>query len=302
MAADANPRRWNPAVLSVFHHAYLLKSRNVPFRLPRQMQPMSLDRAVRHLRDGDGEGKPDPHLGLARQAAHSALKNLEGSQLQHAMKDLLSAKDLQAPFVTDAQPRFDPDTWITTVEAKSSFKVGSRDEAIAFVNLAYPTNWEKAVPQIFKASKACTKQNNDWVALDSPPGNKDFFLYEHVQWDWNEQNDFEVCNIFSVSDLAGASDSSDPVLLKYNYTLHQSLWSKALIVRDYGGLDVDGGTYEATYEAKTRMLKISATKSVRYTAPSNGPYDISLALNMMAPATTTMLMHRLVGGLGTPPT
>ncbi len=193
--------------------------------------------------------------------------------------------------------------WITSVRVGFRTKVKDRSHAIRLAKFAFPSNWSKASGSFFLASELGTMRGSRFQPFESDDElcrdwRKPVFLHEHVRWAWNGDSDFESDNHFTLKLLDFAEENTRPrkvrgreTILDYTYSLSSSNWSKSIVIWDQGGLDVDQGSYTATL--KGTELEVEATKSVRFVAPRNGPYEIGLALNLMAPATISMLLSRL---------
>lgn len=208
-----------------------------------------------------------------RQAAHDKVSGLppQPSIVKHDL-----------PTIT-----FDADRMITEVKTSVEAKVSPEDAKRLLLN-ADPRNWKMAAPDFFTASDPGVYEKGTWTPKDWP-GETGGLLREMVHWSWNGDDEVSVDNILSIEGLKIEANS-----IKYDYSLYTCLQSRLLIVWDSGGLDIDAGDYDANYEPSSGILKIEASKRVRFTVPANGPFEISLALNLMAPATISMLMQKLV--------
>ena len=146
-----------------------------------------------------------------------------------------------------------------------------------------------SAPDFFSASDPGTYREGRWTAQAWPANGRGGLLRETVRWNWNAEDTVAVDNVLRIEDFEASSDR-----IAYTYRLHTCLQSRFLVVWDSGGLDVDQGHYQAVYDPQSETIQIDASKSVRFTAPSNGPYELALSLNLMAPATVAMLLDRLV--------
>ncbi len=172
----------------------------------------------------------------------------------------------------------------TSVAAKVSLA-----EAKRLMVSADPRNWKTAASDFFAASDPGTYQDGRWTPAPWPAGAQGGLLREMVHWNWNGSDEVAVDNILNIEAL-----TIEPTSISYRYSLYTCLQSRLLVVWDSGGLDIDDGYYQANYDLGSGVLNIEASKRVRFTAPANGPFEIALALNLMAPATISMLMQKLV--------
>jgi hypothetical protein len=182
---------------------------------------------------------------------------------------------------------FNSDRMITEVTTSVEAKVSPEDANRLLLN-ADPRRWKTAAADFFTASDPGIYENGTWTPKPWPDETGGL-LREMVHWSWNGDDEVSVDNILSIEGLEIKKNS-----IKYTYSLYTCLQSRLLIVWDSGGLDIDAGHYTANYDPSDGSLKIEASKSVRFTVPASGPFEISLALNLMAPATISMLMQKLV--------
>jgi hypothetical protein len=230
-----------------------------------------------------------PHEQTRFRAELAALGNGEGCACCRAREAHARVSGLPVqPTVTDHPPpviHFDSERMTTEVTTTLEADVSPEDAARLLSN-ADPRNWKRAAPDFFLASDPGVYERGSWTP--QPWQRKDGgHLRETVHWNWNADNTVAVDNILSITNF-----KADARSISYDYSLYICLRSRMLVVWDSGGLDVDDGHYKATYHRGT--LRIKATKRVRFTAPPNGPFEIALALNLMAPATVSMLLQNLV--------
>jgi hypothetical protein len=231
---------------------------------------------------------------------------------------------------------FDPDSNVSSARLEG-FVVLTRDLPTAqrMVNQAHPLNWAAASPTLFQRSDPAELRGADWYAL---PGDRmsaleawndptaTYYLYESVEWPWNEFVSYKTENIIEISDLKTKIQNG----LSYSYSLKRALRSNFGVAWEIGGLDVDCGDYQAEFEAHnpttTKMthgisndilvsvggasllklrdaakilrwpdyhvVRISASKSLRYTPPVEGPPELSSFLNWTSPALLFAFLDR----------
>jgi hypothetical protein len=174
---------------------------------------------------------------------------------------------------------------------------------------AHPLRWSTAVPDFFLKSSPAKRDEVGWYETTGWDSNEGGYLYEVTHWDWNESMSAEVHNILEITNVSTAGGIS------YDYSLRECLRSNMGVTWEQGGLDVDEGFYRlrisepSAYRPGTKtalkpeqiawnqgdvVVTISSEKSVRYTPPNVSPAEIGAILNLMAPATVSMLMRRLV--------
>jgi hypothetical protein len=223
---------------------------------------------------------------------------------------------------------FNPDTYITKVSVSNLAVQMPESWAWALAENADPRQWSTAVPDFFLKSNPAKRDQSGWYEeeWDTEAGGD---LYEVTRWKWNEGMAAEVHNILEISNVDKAAGIS------YDYSLRECLRSNMGVTWEEGGLDVDEGFYRlqilpltadarpataaATKASKSAarvpesesesesessgdvLVKISAEKSVRYTTPRISPMEVGTVLNLMAPATVSMLMRRLVLDSVNPP-
>jgi hypothetical protein len=327
MATISDERHRNAALFGAFYQAARRRAGQAPSALPPEMRPFGVDRAAAYFRGVDLQNDE-----WVRRAYRSSLWELstagctdQAAALMAAWRNQFNGRDGRSddygwdheavtrclqqmgsrPLPEPTKPiiEFNADSWITKVTVEFTAPVASREEAIRLVKFAFPSNWSKASNSFFKASELGTFVGSVFQPFKSDADlcrdwNEPLFLHENVRWAWNGDSDFETDNhfmirVFDFADEAGPSkeDEEEETILEYSYSLSSCNWSKSVVVWDAGGLDVDQGSYRATFRAG--KLKIVAVKSVRFVAPRNGPYEIAVALNLMAPATISMLLSRL---------
>ncbi len=318
------------ALLSCHHAAYQARYNQAPAVLPARIRPLHHDVAAEMFTRATGaEGlrargdalailttapgvrhapllPPEQQAELARRAperaaprragggAHRRVPEGEGTGARagcrccqvRAAHDRISGLPPPPALERHPPPRieFNADRMTTTVTTALAAKV-SRAEAQRLLANADPRNWKRAAADFFVASDPGVYEDGRWTAR--PWTRAGGLLREVVHWNWNGQNAVAFDNILRIDGLKVTETSID-----YRYSLFTCLQSRLLVVWDSGGLDVDDGRYHAAYRGG--VLEIEASKRVRFTAPANGPFEIALALNLMAPATLSMLMQNLV--------
>jgi hypothetical protein len=85
--------------------------------------------------------------------------------------------------------------------------------------------------------------------------------------------------------------STEELRLSFRYRLRECRETQFFLAKTNGGLNVDNGRVEMTW-AEDR-LRIVATKSLRYAATRELSTEETLLLNMLGPATLSMLVQRL---------
>ena len=316
------------ALLSCHHAAWQSGANHPPVALPPRMRPLHRDVAADlFARSTSVEDKrarsnavailqkearrpvvsllpPGQQAGfeVARARAereHAQPEEAQGDQTRRDKAERCACCDLQAahdevsglpprpPIVEHVPPtiEFDSDRMTTKVTTSVSAKVSSQEAARLLAN-ADPRNWKTAASDFFAASDPGIYVNGTWTPKPWPDETGGL-LREKVHWNWNGDTQVAVDNILSIEDL-----KIEPNSIAYRYSLYTCLQSRLLIVWDSGGLDIDDGDYTASYSNGT--LKLTASKRVRFTVPATGAFEISLALNLMAPATISMLMQNLV--------
>ncbi len=300
------------ALLSCHHAAWQARSNHPPVSLPSRIRPWHRDIAAdlfAHSSENAAdkrarsnalailEASPrvrhSPLLPSEQQAEIEALRPKRGGcpccgiQAAHdAMSDLP-----KRPIVHDHSPPtsvFDSDSMTTTVTTTVAAEVSPVDAKRLLFN-ADPRNWKTAAKDFFSASDPGVYQDGVWTPKPWRANAGGGMLRETVHWNWNGSEQVSVDNILNIDGLKIDNNS-----IAYRYSLSTCLQSRLLVVWDSGGLDIDDGEYEAHYNRTTRIFRIEASKRVRFTAPSDGSFEIALALNLMAPATISMLLQKLV--------
>jgi hypothetical protein len=298
------------ALLSCHHAAWQSRENRPPAVLPREIRPLHQEVAAGMFSGAtareDLRARSDAMaiLGTAPKIDHAALLPaqkqaalpaalLNGARCPcccaRAAHDQLSELPAHPKILTHDPPTIDFDADRMTTEVTTTVKAEvSRDEASRLLSNADPRNWKQAAPDFFLLSDPGVYQDGKWTPRpwDRPDGG---LLREQVHWNWNGVNPVAFDNILSIDGLEKSEWS-----ISYDYALYTSLQSRLLVVWDGGGLDVDEGYYAASYDPESQTLNMTASKCVRFTAPGNGPFEIALALNLMAPATISMLMQKLV--------
>ncbi len=269
VAADLFARATEHGDLRARGHALaVLKTARRGFR-HRPLLPQPEQARFKAELDGLGAGK-----GCAccrARAAHARVSGLPG----------------QPTVIDHPTPEIHFDAARMTTEVTTTLVADvSPGDARRLLSNADPRHWKHAAPDFFLASDSGVYDKGTWTPR--PWTSKDGgHLRETVHCNWNAENEVAVDNILRISNFRADARS-----ISYDYSLYICLRSRMLVVWDSGGLDVDDGHYAATYDG--RRLSIKATKRVRFTAPPKGPFEIALALNLMAPATVSMLLQNLV--------
>jgi len=304
------------ALLSCHHAAWQSRANHPPVALPPRMRPLHRDIAAdlfarsTSIEDKRARGNALAILQTAPRTRNESLLPPEQQAQLRAVRDQAQGDqtgrcpccDLQAahdelsglpprPTIVQHDPpniQFDSDRMTTKVTTSVQAKVSS-DQARRLLSNADPRNWKTAAPDFFTASDPGIYEDGKWTLKSWPSGAKSGLLRETVHWNWNGGDQVAVDNILNIEGLTIGETS-----IAYSYSLFTCLQSRLLVVWDSGGLDIDDGKYAAEYDPSSGILQIEASKRVRFTAPANGPFEIALALNLMAPATISMLMQQLV--------
>jgi hypothetical protein len=237
------------------------------------------------------------------------------------------------PDVIRDQPKleFDPETWITTASEDVEFDDVPREAALEFFKCADPRNWDAAFPEFFEGTEV-----GEWTASDGwqehrPPIEGDpesFQILERVKWNFSPETQGGGINVLQITgfelvpksqlhrddkDLERAftnlsrdlkqfvhePDVGDEICsIKYSYRLYHCVQTKLINTWEPGGLDVDEGTYHATWTPGKKQrglgnLHIVASKSIRYTQQRNLPEGFASLMNLLAPSIIGMLMRQL---------
>lgn len=257
-------------------------TRDLPLLSPADQEQLddALDRAQGDRAQGD--------MARCDQAKGDTANRCAWCDLQ-AAHDKVSGLPPPPPMVKHDLPKitFNSDRMITEVTTSVEARVSPQDAKQLLLN-ADPRRWKTAAPDFFTASDPGIYENGTWTPKDWPDETGGL-LREMVHWSWNGDDEVSVDNILSIEGMKIESNS-----IAYDYSLYTCLQSRLLVVWDSGGLDIDAGHYTANYDPSTGILRIEASKSVRFTIPAGGPFELSLALNLMAPATISMLLQKLV--------
>lgn len=118
-------------------------------------------------------------------------------------------------------------------------------------------------------------------------------LEEETSWNsgTGDDSDSGALIYITIKNYVNRIDSDSPSL-EFDYLLHHcaSYRSGPLNLKDI--LDVDGGHFQGTFE--DGQLTIKASKSIHFRAANPADRDAAILLNLLAPATTAMLMRELV--------
>jgi hypothetical protein len=239
----------------------------------------------------------DPNVATARKHAVRTLRSkrfAEGASarckdlvvsLQGEKEVSLAAASDDPVSPPDTVVEFDGDSLVTTV--KTTIEVPQ--EKIVWdvlVDCCNPLNWKVNSPTYFSKS--------DWLSDGPPPQGTDSWrgnLHERFDWHWNVNTDAMFDNDLYVDfQNNGEPARAGAPMLHCEYHLVSSNASRVWSAREYGGLDVDSGT--VTITAEDGVLRIEATKSIRFTNPQLGPPDLGAMLNYMAPTTTGLWMQQ----------
>ncbi len=310
---NANNRR--AALFGCHFAAWRAQTNQPPVSLPARMRPLDRHSAAglfaAHTRSAEDvltrgaamrvlarvDGRPAAVLGRPHAREFERTSALRGRTPRGcscqgcaavAVHDHLFGVD--SPEVLEHGPptiAFDSEQMITEVTTRVTAKV-TPEQAGRVLADADPRNWKHAAPDFFTASDPGTYREGRWTTQPWP-GDTGGLLRETVRWNWNAEDTVAVDNVLRIEDFQSSS-----ARISYTYRLHTCLQSRFLVVWDSGGLDVDEGHYQAVYDATSETLRIEASKSVRFTAPSNGPFELALSLNLMGPATVSMLLDKLV--------
>ena len=153
-----------------------------------------------------------------------------------------------------------------------------------FFKKSQPGKW---LPSGFSADPVSDAPPGDWA---EPTGGQ---LEEETSWNsgLGDDSDSGALIYLTIKNYRNLIGSDSPSLA-FDYVLHhcESYRSGPLNLKDI--LDVDGGHFEGKFE--NGQLSIRASKSIHFRATTAADRDAAVLLNLLAPATTAMLMRELV--------
>ncbi|MCG8555137.1 MAG: hypothetical protein MJD61_07595 [Proteobacteria bacterium] len=233
--------------------------------------------------------------------------------------------------------KFDYDTRVTKVTETVTFKFApeqadaTSERVASLLRAGSPENWAR--------TSSYLSDERDPFYLESTPGNyvqgsfneleaeeakalwkrpEGGQLKEVVNWNWNVGSAATAEIILTISNysagILGKPDTGfdsvhgaredNPFVLRYDFVLFRCQFYTVGAVRYRDILDVDGGSYEATYYGKKgkdggrggkgEHLTITASKSLHFPPPAGQSDEIVTVLNLLNPALVSLLMHELV--------
>jgi hypothetical protein len=164
----------------------------------------------------------------------------------------------------------------------------------AFSKALDPRNWQRNAPQIWQASYPIDSSPlaPDRSVAPTPaagdPGTSDAggLFFEEVLF-----GGFTYRNVLTMSykeDLAAASPS-----IKIEYGQYGCLNTKTSTTLEDGGIDVDNGFIECIPKG-VGQVKVSISKSVRFTKPSEFVDDVNVLAHVLVPLALDVLLHSLI--------
>ena len=127
-----------------------------------------------------------------------------------------------------------------------------------------------------------------------------FFLRETVAWQLNRDFTGASDIMLKISEYEEKDGSEDGgvVSLKFDYRLRQCIETQLFVARSPGGIGVDDGGTRILWVPDDQgsangLLYIYASKKLRFEATREILPQQALLLNMLAPATLSILMQRL---------
>jgi hypothetical protein len=239
-------------------------------------------------------------------------------------------REYRRPVMHDSDMRFDEETSITTAAERVAFTDVPAPIVARFFGGADPRNWDDSGDgEFFKSTEPGEWRAGAFQAF--PKGSQEYadwckgksgLMQEIIEFQWSPttESTVEATTVLTISDLVKrgyTEDDAHPLpgtkrtearvtarvaSLSYKYSLFVSARSKYAVGTVPGGLDVDQGTFRATWtythEAADGtwlgVLEVEADKSVHYTQPADAPPGLGTLLNLMAPPLTSILMRELV--------
>ena len=171
-----------------------------------------------------------------------------------------------------------PEQWATASKNLAG------DDGNPFFTVSRPGTW---LPSGFSPAHASNEPLRAWTTQDGGQ------LEEETSWNSGigHSSKSGALIYLTIKNYVNQIDSASPSLA-FDYQLHHcaSYRSGPLNLKDI--MDVDGGHFEGKFE--NGQLSIRASKSIHFRATTPADQDAAVLLNMLAPATTAMLMRKLV--------
>jgi hypothetical protein len=143
---------------------------------------------------------------------------------------------------------FDPDTYASSAKIENYQVLLPRELAIKLVRRSHPLSWHDAAPKLFLDSLPAVLAKNEWrpapekshAEWEKEARVAAAYLYERVALAISSDASSEIVNAIRIT---GFRNGEDPhhCRLKFRYDLQSCLESNFAIVREPGGLDLDGG-------------------------------------------------------------
>jgi hypothetical protein len=192
--------------------------------------------------------------------------HLSGALYAHVFNDAValdSAPPSQRFFVVrhsaTVQTNFDPDTFISTAQISDYQVLVPASVATLLVSRSHPLSWHDAAPNLFLVSAPAEFVKNEWrpgQSIDVTNSGQDdarkkweddargrgAYLYERVSWPLSTDAISTMDNAIRVSAFTDYRDERS-CSLAYDYGLESCIDSDFAIIRESGGIDVDGGHY-----------------------------------------------------------
>lgn len=221
------------------------------------------------------------------------------------------------PVYHDPDVVFDSTTWTTTATEHVAFHLTDlspeqiRKKLDAVYYFASPENWTEGATlfrdadnePFFQASTPGYMDKGTFYPATAAVGPIDPLepwqkpggvLEEKADWDWNSDNTSTSTVILEIMNYQLYADGSKEGL-KYNYRLHHCVECEIGSVRYADIIDVDGGSYDASYDHDTGSLVVIGEKSLHFTTTRGSrDEDLMALLNLLSPALIGMLMRELV--------
>jgi len=271
------------------------------YSLPRELRPLPAASAMGSIEAAPKDGNDRAIVRTCR-SAFCALHSHQSEHLKDAFRpdakglshrlpscmpvldaaQVMRGAGVALPDIThDTVADFNPDTLVTTATTTVTIKDASRELWKQLVLGANPIRWSADESEFFKLSEP-TK-----IRKGSTRGSWKGLLHEVFEWNWNEDNYASYDNILNIDFAVGAER------VRMDYSLSECIATDLLVVRQPGGLDVDGGYYQLD-KNKDGSISIEAVKSLRYTKPKIGPAGFVMLMSYMTPSVLALWLDQAV--------
>lgn len=203
--------------------------------------------------------------------------------------------------------QFDHDTWVTTVTESLSLKITEENalqDVKALLRMASPENWCKSAGAskdsfFVESSPGRWNERGGFEPLETPPSelwgsSTGAELLEVTQWHsgFSEDSRAGAVVYLTIKNYVDKIEDPSGPELSFDYVLHHCEKYDLGPAEFKDIIDVDGGHYQGRVRDQT--LFVRASKSIHFRASNRGDDDVAILLNLLAPATVSMLMRELV--------